>query len=191
MVIGEPLPFVNAYIEELDHALRTLDAHAGLSPYRRAWLGFCVLAIIVTNSVCWKRFDRASLGRWPHARLSWLFRQAKRFWRYLLRASVMVLLARYHITEGIAVFDDSDNPRSKSTTRIYKTYKLHHKPSGGTVNGQSVVVLVLVTPRITLPVGFEFYMPDPAVTAWKKQDQALRKRGVPAKDRPKKPVRNP
>jgi hypothetical protein len=123
--------------------------------------------------------------------LSWLFRQANRFWRYLLQASVMVLLARYHITEGITVFDDSDNPRSKSTTRIYKTYKLHHKPSGGTVNGQSFVVLVLVTPRITLPVSFEFYMPDPAVTAWNRQDKALRQRGVPAKDRPKKPVKNP
>jgi len=191
MVIGETLPFIKAYIAELDHALRTLDAHAGLTPYRKLWLGFCVLAIIVTDSVCWKRFERASLGRWSHARLSWVFRQASTFWRYLLQASVMVLIARYHITEGIVVFDDSDNPRSKSTTRIYHTYKLHHKPSGGTVNGQSFVFLILVTPRLTLPVSFEFYMPDPAVTAWNKQDRALKKRGVPAKDRPEKPLKNP
>jgi len=191
MFIGDTLPFVKAYIEELDAALRTLDAHAGLTAYRKAWLGFCVVAIIVTNSVCWTRFERASLGRWSHARLSWLFRQTRCFWRYLLQASVMVIVARYGITKGIVVFDDSDNPRSKSTTRLYKTHKLHHKPSGGTVNGQSFVFQVFVTPRVTLPVGFEFYMPDPAVTAWTQQDKALRKRGVPAKDRPEKPLKNP
>ena len=191
MVIGDTLPFVNAYIEEIDQALRSLDAHAGLNAYRKMWLGFCVLAIIVTDSVCWKRFERASLGRWSHTRLSWVFRQARTFWRYLLQASVMVLIQRYHMTEGIVVIDDSDTPRSKNTTRIYKTYKLHHKPSGGTVNGQSFVVLLLVTPRITLPVSFEFYMPDPAVTAWNTHDHALRKHGVPAKDRPEKPLKDP
>jgi hypothetical protein len=191
MLIGDSLPFVNAYVEELDTVLRTLDAHAGLSVYRKAWLGFCLLAIIVTDSVCWKRFERASLGRWPHARLSWAFRYAARFWQYLLQASVMVLVERYALTEGVLVVDDSDNPRSKSTTRIYKTDHLPHKPSGGTVNGQSFVFLLFVTPRITLPVGVEFYMPDPAVMAWNKQDQALRKQGVPVKDRPKKPARNP
>lgn len=191
MLIGETLPFVKAYIEELDSALRTFDSNAGLSKYRKAWLGFCVLAIIVTDSVCWKRFERASLGRWSHARLSWIFRQTNRFWRYLLQASVMVIAARYGITEGIVVFDDSDNPRSKSTMRIYKAYKLHHKPSGGTVNGQSFVFLVFVTPLVTLPVGFEFYMPDPAVTAWNKQDRALKQQGVPAKERPPKPLKNP
>jgi hypothetical protein len=191
MLISDTLPFASAYVEELDSAVRTLDAQAGLTRYQKVWLGFCLVAIIVTDSVCWKRFERASLGRWSHTCLSWIFRQPNRFWRYLLQASVIVLVARYHMTECIVVFDDSDNPRSKSTTRIYQTYKLHHKRSGGTVNGQSFVILVLVTPRLTLPVSFEFYMPDPAVTAWNKQDQALRKRGVPAKDRPKKPAKNP
>jgi hypothetical protein len=59
------------------------------------------------------------------------------------------------------------------------------------VNGQSFVFAVLVTPRVTLPVGFEFYMPDPAVTAWNKPDQVLKQQGVPAKDRPAKPLKNP
>jgi len=48
-----------------------------------------------------------------------------------------------------------------------------------------------VTPRVTLPVGIEFYMPDPAVTAWTPQDRALRKQGWPAKDRPEKPLKHP
>jgi hypothetical protein len=191
MLIGETLPFVKAYIEELDRALRTLDVYTGLSPYRKAWLGFCIVAIIVTDSVCWKRFERASLGRWSHAQLSWLFRQANRWWRSLLQASVMVLVWRYGLTDGIVVVDDSDHPRSKHTTRLYKTYKLHHKPSGGTVNGQSFVFLVWVTRCVTLPVGFEFYMPDPAVTAWNKRDYVLKQQGVPVKERPAKPLKNP
>lgn len=190
MLMGETLPFVKVYIEELDRALRSLDAHAGLSTFRKAWLGFCIVAIIVTDSVCWKRFERASLGQWSHARLSWLFRQAHRWWRFLLQASVLMLVQRYGLTDGIVVVDDSDHPRAKHTTRLYKTYKLHHKPSGGTVNGQSCVFLVWVTRRVTLPVGFEFYMPDPAVTAWNKQDQVLKRQGVPAKDRPAKPLKN-
>ena len=37
MLIGETLPFVKAYIEELDSALRTLDSNTGLSKYRKAW----------------------------------------------------------------------------------------------------------------------------------------------------------
>jgi hypothetical protein len=191
MLVGEPLPFVRRYIEALDNALRALEPQAGLSKHRQAWLGFCLLAILVTNSVCWKRFERASLGCWSHAQLSWLFRQANRFWHYLLQASVLVVLQQYHITEGMAVFDDSDNPRSKRTPRLYKTHTLKHKPSGGSVNGQSFVFLVLVTPLITLPVGVEFYMPDPAVTAWNRRDRALKQQGVPVKERPSKPLRNP
>jgi hypothetical protein len=191
MFIGETLPFVKAYVEELDTALRSLDPKAGLSTFRKGWLGFCLLAVLVTNSVCWKRFERASLGRWSHAGLSWLFRQQQRFWQYLLWASVIVVIQKYGITEGIAVFDDSDKPRSKTTRRIYKTHKLKDKRSGGTINGQSFVFLILVTPLVTIPVGVEFYMPDPAVTAWNKQEKALKQQGVPAKARPPKPAPNP
>jgi hypothetical protein len=191
MLIRETLPFVKAYIEELDCALRTFSSSAGLTSYQKSWLGFCVLAIVVTNSVCWKRFERASLGRWSHACLSWIFRGTNRFWHYLFQASVSVILLRYEIISGIAVVDDTDNPRSKTTTRLYKTYRLRHKPSGGTVNGQSLIFLVLVTPLVTLPVEFEFYMPDPAITAWNKRDRLLKQRGVPAKDRPAKPLPDP
>jgi len=191
MLIGETLPFVNAYIEELDRTLRTLDPGAGLSSIRKGWLGFCVLAVIVTNSVCWKRFERASLGRWHHPRLSWLFRQPQRFWQSVLHASVVVLLERYRITEVMVVLDDSDKLRCKTTTRIYKAHKLKDKTSGGTVNGQSVVLLLVVTPLVTIPAGMEFYGPDPAMTAWHKLTKALKKQGVPPKERPPKPSPNP
>ncbi len=77
MFIGQSLPFVTRYVDELDSALRGIDPTAGMSRLRKKWLSFCLLAIVVTNSVCWKRFERASLGRRSHASLSWLFRQNK------------------------------------------------------------------------------------------------------------------
>ncbi len=53
--------------------------------------------------------------------------------------------------------------------------------------GQSLVFLVLITPKITVPVGFNFYMPDPKLKKWKQNDEKLRKKGLPKKDRPAKP----
>jgi hypothetical protein len=50
---------------------------------------------------------------------------------------------------------------------------------------------MLVTPLVTLPVGFEFYMPDPAITEWNKRERQLKQRGVPAKERPAKPLPDP
>ncbi|WP_230990588.1 hypothetical protein [Bathymodiolus platifrons methanotrophic gill symbiont] len=68
--------------------------------------------------------------------------------------SVVLILKRYGITEGVLAFDESDRARSKSTKRIYKVYKQKHKGSGGYVNGQTIVLLLLVTSSITVPVGF-------------------------------------
>ena len=190
MFIGKTLPFVQAFVDEVENALRRIDPEAGLSRLRKEWLGFCLLAIMVTNSVCWKRFERASLGRRSHASLSWMFCQTNRFWKFLLQASVSVILARYGIKGGVLVVDDSDKKRSKQTKRIYKAHKVNDKKSGGFINGQSFVLLLLVTPKVTIPVGVEFYMPDPELTAWNKEEKRLKKRGVPKKNRPAKPKKN-
>lgn len=53
--------------------------------------------------------------------------------------------------------------------------------------GQGLVFMVLVAPKITIPVGIEFYMPDPDYTVWKKEYDKLKKKGIPAKQRPSKP----
>ena len=39
--------------------------------------------------------------------------------------------------------------------------------------------LVLVTPKISLPVGFVFYQPAPELSAWYKQEKGRKKQGVP------------
>ena len=77
------------------------------------------------------------------------------------------------LREGVLVTDDSDHKRSKKTKRIFKTHKLKDKSSGGYVNGQTILLLLLVTPKVTLPVGFEFYQPDPEQKAWRKEDKRL------------------
>lgn len=191
MLFIEPLPFVTQYIEDLNTAINKCCPSRQLSRKQRYWLSFCVMAIIITNSVCWARFEKAGIGKYGIAALSWMFRHAKIPWELLLQISVFAVLRRYGVTEGSISIDDTDKKRSKSIKKIHCAHKIKDKPSGGYVMGQSIVFLVLVTEQITIPVGFSFYMPDPVLSAWRKNDNKLKKKGVPAKQRPRQPERNP
>ena len=92
MVIGKPAPFVRAFVDTVDEAIREQSPTHGMSTMQRAWLAFCVTAVLVTNSICWARFERASLGTYSLAALSWMFRHSKIPWDELLGASVRVIL---------------------------------------------------------------------------------------------------
>ena len=116
--------------------------------------------------------------------MSWMFRHSKMPWDHLLVASVRVILRHHGITSGTLVIDDTDNPRSKSAKALAYLYKLRDKASGGYLWGQSLVFLVLVTPTISLPVGVVFYQPAPELSAWYRATKALKKQGVPTKQRP-------
>jgi len=191
MLFNEPLPFIKNYINELNDAIKTCCPGRCLSRKQRYWLSFCAMSIIISNSVCWSRFKKAGIGRYSIAALSWMFRNSKIPWDLLLQISVVVILKRYGITEGNIGIDDTDKKRSKSTTKIHQVHKLKDKLSGGYVMGQSIVFLVLITKKITIPVGFSFHMPDPVLSAWYKNNNKLKKKGVPAKQRPPKPDRDP
>jgi DDE superfamily endonuclease len=162
-----------------------------LSTLQGAWLAFCMTAILVTNSICWARFERASLGTYSLAALSWMFRHAKIPWEHLLVASVRVMLKSYGITGGSLIIDDTDKRRSKTATTLAHLYKLRDKESGGYIWGQSLVFLLLVTPTITIPMGFAFYPPAPELSAWYKEDKRRKQQGVPKQQRPPKPPPNP
>src|SRR6266851_2882983 len=125
------------------------------------------------------------------AALSWMFRHSKMPWDHLLVASVRVLLRHHGLTSGTLVIDDTDNPRSKSAKALAHLSKLREKESGGSLWGQRLVFLVLVTPKISIPVGVVFYQPAPELSAWYKREKALKKQEVPAKQRPRKPAPNP
>ena len=191
MIIGKPAPFVRAFVDAVDEAIRAQSPSHGLSTMQRTWLAFCVTAVLVTNSICWARFERASLGIYSLAALSWMFRHSKIPWDDLLVASVRVILRHYGITSGSLVIDDTDNPRSKSAQTLAHLYKLRDKDSGGYLWGQSLVFLVLVTPKISIPVGFTFYQPAPELSAWYRQEKVLKKQGVPKQQRPPKPAPHP
>src|SRR5215467_11088555 len=190
MVISKPAPFVRAFVDAVDAAIRTHQPQHALSGPQRTWLAFCITAVLVTNSICWARFERASLGAYAMAALSWMFRHSKIPWEHLLVASVRVVLQHHGITSGSLIVDDTDNPRSKAAKALAYLYKLRDKASGGYLWGQSLVFLVLVTPKISLPVGVVFYQPAPELSAWYKTAKALKKRGVPHKQRPPKPAPN-
>jgi len=191
MVIGKPLPFIRAFVEAMDEAIAAHSPGQRMAALQRAWLSFCLTAILVTNSICWARFERASLGTYSLAAFSWMFRHSKIPWEHLLVASVRVILCQYGMTSGNLVIDDTDNQRSKSAKTLAHLYKLRDKESGGYLWGQSLVFLLLVTPKISLPVGVVFYQPAPELSTWYKTEKALKKQGVPKKQRPPKPAPNP
>jgi hypothetical protein len=120
-----------------------------------------------------------------------MFRVSKIPWETLLTHSVQTVLRQFGISEGQLVIDDSDNKRSKNTSSIAHVHKIRDKISGGYIMGQQIVFLLLVTPKITLPVGFAFYQPDPAWKIWQKEERRLKKTGVAKRDRPPKPPRDP
>jgi hypothetical protein len=191
MIIGKPAPFVRAFVDVIDEAIREQSPGHGMSAIQRTWLAFCVTAVLVTNSMCWARFARASLGTSSLAAFSWMFRHSKIPWDELLVASVRVILRHYGILSGSLVLDDTDNPRSKAAKALAHLYKLRDKESGGSRWGQSLVFLVLVTPIISIPVGFAFYQPAPELSAWYKKDKALKKQGIATPQRPPQPPANP
>lgn len=187
MFFAEPLEFVSDFIESIDQGLREYDSNLKLTRIQKSWLSFCVMSIFLTRTVCWAKFERACLGSYSMAAISWMFRKSKIPWDMLLVVSTILILQRFGITHGCLAIDETDKKRSKSVKRIYKAHKIKDKSSGGYVMGQSLVFLVLITPKITVPVGFNFYMPDPKLKKWKQNDEKLRKKGLPKKDRPAKP----
>ena len=192
MVIGSKIPyFITDFFETINENIREHSPGNTLSSKQIYWLSFCVLGALITNSICWSRFAKAGLGKYKETALSWMFRHSKIPWHLLFQVSVRVNLSKYGIVTGTLNVDETDNKRSKRTKRISWVHKLKDKATGGYAMGQCLVFLVLVTPTITMPVGFKFYMPDPDVSQWKKNDDKLKKSGVPASQRPKKPSVNP
>lgn len=191
MWLSEPLPFIQDFVAQLDEGLQVHQPNRRLSRIQRGWIGFCLMGIILTNSLCWARFERISLGRYKIAALSWMFRHAKLPWAGMLQVGVGMILKQYGITEGILATDDSDHRRSKRTPQLFRTHKIKDKGSGGYMNGQNIVLLILVTPKVSLPVGFEIYQPDPAKQAWQKEDKKLKQQGIAKKQRPAAPANHP
>ena len=127
------------------------------------------MAIIMTNTVCRAEFERAGLGRYALAALSWMLCRSVIPWEYMLCSIVSHILMNYGIAKGTPAVDDSERKRSKNTRQISKVHKMKDKKNNGYLPGQTVVFWVLITPTVIIPVGFMFYMPDPKLTEWYKK----------------------
>ena len=90
-----------------------------------------------------------------------MFRKTKIPWGKLFQTSVGRVLEQHGIRDGVAVADDSDHRRAKRTKRIHAAHKIFDKKTGGYFNGQTVVFLLLVSGRVTIPVGFRVLPPRP------------------------------
>ncbi|MDM8518379.1 transposase, partial [Desulfobacterales bacterium HSG16] len=190
MLSSESPGFIKTFIEDLNNFLKKFNPDAVLTKAQTGFLILCLTAILLTNSICWAKFERTFLGKCTIGSLSWMFRNGKIAWNFLMIAGVKLILIHFGLTEGVLVLDETDRSRSKSTKRIHKTHKQKDKATGGYVNGQTIVLLLLVTDIVTIPVGFIFYQPDPALSAWKKEDARLKDAGVSKKNRPPEPERN-
>ena len=139
----EGLPFIKGYIDALNESINKIKFGASLSHLQCVWLRFVLLGLIVTNSLCWERFERFGLGKYQAPALCWMFRRAKIAWEILLQASVIHVLSSYNIKVGTLVIDDSDRARSKNVTHIGMVHKIKDKKTGGYFLGQNIVFLVL------------------------------------------------
>ena len=181
----EPLPFIKEYIRFLNLTLKEQDKSCELTITQGLWLGFCLMGILMTNSICWEKFERLSLKNYTKQAISWIFRHSKIKWDLLLVSSVKVILRKYHIEKGILVVDDKDINRSKNAKKLYRLHKMRDKKSGGYHLGQNVIFLYLVTEKISLPVGFKFYAPDSLLKKWQEENKKLKKQKVPKSKRPR------
>jgi len=190
-MFADAMPFINLYVSELSKELSQKRPEYHLSGIQQKWLSFCLTGMLLTGTLCWAAFERMGLSGYSIGALSWMFRNSKLPWSYLLHASFSILMRILKIKSGVLVLDDTDHKRAKTTSRIYGVHKIFDKKTGGYYNGQCLMFLVLVTKSVTLPIGMRFYRPDPKHRAWEKENKRLAKAGVKAAQRPKKPEPDP
>ena len=111
------LYFISIYVQSLSKQLQLLNKGKGLSRIQICWLGFVLSGIIVSNTICWALFERISNKKHKSTKLIGMFRRAKLPWDKLVLASIKLVLARYGLTEGVLLVDDSDKNRSKNVQK--------------------------------------------------------------------------
>jgi hypothetical protein len=191
MLLCEPISFIAHYINMLNDILSENQPNWKMTNIQKLWLGFVLSCMLLSNSLNWTLFDKMTLGKISINGYCWMFCHGKLLWNNFVIISVKLIIKSYTLTEGILVIDDTDRPRSKRTKNISNVHTMKDKGTGGFLQGQNIVFLLLITGKVTLPVGFLFYMPDPVIKAWKKEDKRLLKQKTPKSERPPKPSRDP
>jgi hypothetical protein len=190
-LIANDLPCVRGFIEELNAELISGDGHEGLTNSQKDWLSFCMIGAIVTNSLCWAKFERATTNNRSKARTSYMFCNSSMPWDLLYNAGIRCIFKKYKVKTGRLILDDTDCERSKNTTAIFGVHKQFDKKTTGYHFGQNIMFLVLVSDEITLPVGHRFFIPDSAQQIWKIEDKDRKLAGQPKGSMRPKPSEDP
>jgi hypothetical protein len=179
MWIGRtPMRFIQDYLAHLNEGLEVESPGKGLSALQILWIGFCLMGILLTNTICWAKFERMSFAAYTQQALSWMFRHSKLPWDKLLRISVGMILRKFGIKGGYLLVDDKNHHRSKNAKKLHRLHKIKDKKTGGYVLGQNLVMLYFVTEKISIPVGFSFYAPDPDQKQWRATIKQMKKDGI-------------
>ena len=62
MVINEGLPYIKEYVNALNQILKQHSPDNKMSKLQCYWLSFVILGLLVTNTLCWSRFERFGLN---------------------------------------------------------------------------------------------------------------------------------
>ena len=105
MLTGKPLAFVEEYVEKLSTGLEQKQHKPDLTHDQKAWLSFCIMCIIVTESICWRKYVRVGLGQYSEALLSYYF-CCDMTWNLLIAVSIRVLQRHLQLEALIAWLND-------------------------------------------------------------------------------------
>jgi hypothetical protein len=177
------------FVAEID-AIAVQLGGTSLSKTQTTFISFCIGSMVMLGSLNFAAFAAGSLGLFAARALSWMLHHSKIDWNTLLKAAVVKVLVDHGVSTIHAEIDDTDRTRSKVIKILWGVFKTIDKVTGGWINAQNIVFLCLVTDKITIPVMFAFYRPDPVYSAWAKQDKKLRKKKVTKRDRPSAPKRD-
>jgi len=51
--------WVKSFIEEINQVIKKYDQNLRLTRIQKSWLAFCIMAIFLTRTVCWAKYERA------------------------------------------------------------------------------------------------------------------------------------
>ena len=97
MIINDSLPFIKSYVNAINQSLKEHGDGHEMSALQCYWLSFVILGLLVTNSLCWSRFERFGLNEYKASAICWMFKKAKIAWDFLLHASVLKIIESYSI----------------------------------------------------------------------------------------------
>ena len=106
MIINDSLPFIRSYVNAINQALIDNGSNRAMTAIQCYWLSFVILGLLVTNSLCWSRFERFALKEYSASAICWMFKKAKIAWELLLYASVLKIIESYNIRYGVLVILD-------------------------------------------------------------------------------------